>query len=242
MRMVSKQVQVIVLGAVMVLLTSGRARADVIDFFARGDLPSQGTYLTSWGSTGLGFITDGTSNTITFGETTSITLCFDGVGVSGGSGSSTSNPIIDGSSNTIQFTESSGFRVNGGRVVSRRPIGQITDGTSNTIQIGEIPSNTFCLSDVRATPSEITDGTSNTILIGETSDFDVCVGSGAGRVCVEDVRVPGSGPANGSAIPEPTTAALLLAGLGLSACLRRTRRRRDDPRCGSSTSDLERRV
>ena len=91
--------------------------------------------------------------------------------------------------------------MNGGRVVSRRPIAQITDGTSNTIQIGEIPSNTFCLSDVRATPSEITDGTSNTILIGETSDFDVCVGSGAGRVCVEDVRVPGSGAGNGSAIP-----------------------------------------
>jgi hypothetical protein len=32
--MVSKRARVMVLGAVLVLLTSGRARADVIDFFA----------------------------------------------------------------------------------------------------------------------------------------------------------------------------------------------------------------
>lgn len=221
--------------AVAAALTAARGQADVIDVFAPGNVPFEGTFLTSWGPSGLGFVSDGTSHAISLGETSSLTLCFDGVGVAGASGPSTLNPIADGSSNTIQFTESSGFRVSGGRIVGRRPISQVADGTSNTIVIGEIPADTFCLSGVQATPpSQIADGTSNTILIGESSTFDVCVGNGGGRMCVENVRVPGSAS---TSVPEPTSATLLALGMAIAAGVARRRRNRGHPAANEGTGE-----
>ena len=144
-------------------------------------------------------ITDGTSNTIVFGETTGYTLCVPRT-VSGGFSDGTSNTLLlgentgvrlqwtsrfgaitDGTSNTITFDETSPRECFRG---TRRPdplIDDINDGTSNTIVFGEEPfdlgDDTFdaCFTGVQVS---ITDGTSNTILLGENRCFsDVRVGS-----------------------------------------------------------------
>lgn len=204
--------------AVMAVMAGGRVHGDVILFPIGGDIPSQGAFITRWGASEIGVISDGTSNTIAFGETSPITLCFDGVSVNGGVPGAS---IADGSSNTIQFGESGGVRVNVGRVLTRRPISEIADGTSNTIQLGETSSSSFCLEGVTAAP-DTTDGSSNTILIGEASHVDLC-GGGSSRICVEQARVTGSTPVS---VPEPATATLLLAGLGASGLFARWRARR----------------
>jgi hypothetical protein len=201
---------------VVAALPSAPAAADVIDF-SNGPFPLQGTYLTSWGDGSIGYIADGTSNTIMIGETARVAVCFDGVSTGG----TAVNPITDGTSNTIQFGEGRGLQVSIGRVLSRRSITQITDGTSNTIQIGEISSSSFCVDSIRPTATEIADGTSNTILIGEGSAIDLCVSDGGVNTCVEGMRIVGGDQA---AVPEPATAVLLLGGVIVCALGRRRAR------------------
>jgi hypothetical protein len=123
--------------------------------------------LLHWSQSSLTVISDGTSNTITFGETTTFNVCFDHVRTPGG--------ISDGTSNTILFGENTGFFVIPGAFGPRVPITSITDGTSNTIILGETVD--LCLTNVVVDPTppgEIPDGTSNTIIVGEDSRFDIC--------------------------------------------------------------------
>lgn len=120
----------------------------------------------AWSISGL---TDGRSNTILFGESTSLQLCVPNAAYPAS--------VTDGTSNTIQFTETQGLRV---RWTSRTSL--ISDGTSNTILLGE----SQCLNGIvspdplAAEPGTIPDGTSNTLLFGETPidlrgrSFDVC--------------------------------------------------------------------
>lgn len=220
------RLKIVTIAGLAVLLLAGRAQAD----------PS-GNVLTNWSQTGMGLITDGTSNTLLFGETTQLAVCLDGVSIQG---SPLINTITDGSSNTIQFSEANPFRVNVGRVFSRQPISQIVDGTSNTIQFGEVQAGSFCLGGVTPLPPGITDGTSNTIQFGEDSQFDVCVDNAVvssiqdgtsntilfeeavPRSCFEGVRVRGA-EGGGPGVPEP--AALLIFGLSGVAALARRRAR-----------------
>ena len=79
----------------------------------------------------IGTITDGTSNTIIFGE--SVDLCLRNVVI----GDPPPGGIGDGTSNTIVFEADSRFDI----CLSNFQVTQrITDGTSNTILLGE----TFC--------------------------------------------------------------------------------------------------
>lgn len=172
-------------------------------------------------------ITDGTSNTIFFGENTRYTLCLPRT-VSTGFTDGTSNTLLfgentgvrlrwtsrfggitDGTSNTITFEETSPLECFEG---TRRPdpvIDEINDGTSNTIVFGEDPFDLgddgfdACFTDVQVT--SITDGTSNTILFGENR-------------CFSDVRVA---PGITVQAPAPPAAALL----GMSAFAWAIRRR-----------------
>jgi hypothetical protein len=136
------------------------------------------TTLSDLGPNSFGIIQDGTSNTIQFGETTRVTVCFDNVTPPAGG-------IADGTSNTIIFGEGVGYRVTAGQVTPRGSIQQINDGTSNTIILGEI-GGSFCLTNTDPLgPTDITDGTSNTIIIGENSSFDICfnnVNRGTGQI------------------------------------------------------------
>jgi hypothetical protein len=171
--------------------------------------------------------TDGTSNTILFGENTGYTLCLPRT-VTGGFTDGTSNTLLfgentgvrlrwtsrfgaitDGTSNTITFEETSPLECFQG---TRRPdplIDEINDGTSNTIVFGEDPFELgqdgfdACFTDVQVT--RITDGTSNTILFGENR-------------CFSDVRV---GPGIVVQAPAPPAAALLVLSAGAWAIRRR---------------------
>jgi len=142
----------------------------------------------------IGFITDGTSNTIQLGETSNAVVCFRNV--------SPPSAIGDGTSNTIQFTETVGFGFAGGQVYQYAPIQQIQDGTSNTIFLGEIGSS-FCVRDADLLdPVTITDGTSNTIQLGENAIFDICF---------NNVR-------SGSAIQDGTSNTIVLGELQSGLC------------------------
>ena len=187
-------------------------------------------YVASWGQGGLGIVTDGTSNTIQFGENSQFDVCFDNVTLPGG--------IADGNSSTILFGENSGLLVIPGGVGPRVPIGSITDGSSNTIFFGE----SLCLNDVVVDvlpPGGIEDGTSNTIVIGENSRLDICfsnvnrqISDGTSNtiflgenVCFEDLRV--------AAVPEPPATALAIFALvaALPFARRRTVGRACPGRC-----------
>lgn len=218
-----------ILSLTVVLLTSARG-------YAGGLVPAEGNFLTSWGSTGLVFISDGTSNAIGFTDATRLNFCVDNVGIQG---TPISNPIRDGSSNTLLFGESSGIALNVGFIARRQPITQIADGTSNTIQLGEAPVDSFCLGNVTPIGTTIGDGTSNTIVFGGDSRFDICAdnvrighivdgtsntisfGEVVPRTCLSDVGVT-EAPAD--AVPEPGTFALF--GLAFSSFVLRRRRRR----------------
>jgi len=197
------------------------------------DLARAGTVLTNWGTGALGFVVDGTSNTIQFTESTNLAICVDHVNFSAPISS-----ITDGTSNTIAFTESAPWTVQAGLVRPRQSISNIVDGTSNTILIGETPSDALCFGDAHVIPP-ITDGTSNTITFGENSRFDVCLRSvrvgtitdgtsntiqfgetSTNPVCFNDVQVA---PASTVAATEPAPMAILgltFAALGFARCRR----------------------
>ena len=81
------------------------------------------------------------------------------------------------------------FAVQVGFVTDRRPLTEILDGTSNTIIIGEISVDSFCLGQV--TPvGTIEDGTSNTIVVGDGATFDVCIDNAR----LQQVARPDAGP------------------------------------------------
>lgn len=200
--------RVAILAVWSLVLWAGAAAATPID------------YVASWGQGGLGIVSDGTSNTIQFGETTQFDVCFDNVAVPGG--------IADGNSSTILFGENSGLFVLPGGVGPRVPIGTIGDGSSNTIFFGE----NLCLNDVVIDvlpPGGIGDGTSNTIIIGEDSRLDICftnvnrqISDGTSNtiflgenVCFEDLRV--------AVVTEPPAMMLALAALLFAAPLVRRR-------------------
>lgn len=176
-------------------------------------------------------ITDGTSNTVQFGESTRLDVCVPSTRVPSG--------IADGSSNTLLFGEQQGVIVTWAQ---RASAPSITDGTSNTIFFGE----TQCLNGITSPQpalGEITDGTSNTIGVGEVIDlrgvgFDVCFsqvrvgtivdgtsntiqfGEAVNR-CYRDVRV---GPdLVVQPVPAPSVLTLLACGLGVAAWRRRAR-------------------
>lgn len=177
-------------------------------------------------------ITDGTSNTVQFGESTRIDVCVPGALVPGG--------ITDGTSNTLLFGEQQGVIVTW---TQRAPTPSITDGTSNTLLIGE----TRCLNGITSPQpalGNISDGTSNTIVVGEIIDlrgaaFDVCfsqvrvgtvtdgtsntivLGETANR-CYRDVRVADDLVVQ----PVPAPAVLTLLSCGVGAAMWRRRRRR----------------
>jgi hypothetical protein len=185
-----------------------------------------GVTRTSWQ---LGNLTDGSSNTIRFGETTSLDVCVPMAAIPTGGSDGTSNTIrftetqgvqvnwtsrstiIDGTSNTVVLSESPCYR----GIVAPLPvvsgIGTITDGTSNTIQFGEntidLRGRSFdvCFSNV----SRVTDGTSNTIQLGEP----------VSRQCYTNVAV---GPGLDLSVPAP--AALPLLGLAMVGWIARRRR------------------
>ena len=184
--------------------------------------------LEQWGNGTLGFVVDGTSNTILLAETSRVDICVDNVGLSVPFGG-----ITDGTSNTLAFTEMAPWSLQVGFVRPRQPISTIVDGTSNTIILGETPQDSLCFGDGSVLPP-ITDGTSNTIQFGEESSFDICVSDvrvgsitdGTSNtilfgdvvtepVCYAGVRVA---PAITAAIAEPpayAVAGLSLVGLGL---------------------------
>ena len=181
--------------------------------------------------------TDGTSNTLTFGENTTYTLCLPRT-VTGG--------FTDGTSNTLLFGEAAGVRL-----VWTSRFGGITDGTSNTITFSESsPLECFQGSgNPQPVIDEINDGTSNTILFGEdpfalgTEGFDACfsgvtvaINDGTSNTlllgesrCLRDVRV--SDNIRVQAPAPPVTALLALA-----ASAWRFRRRSTRLKNGSNAS------
>ena len=189
-----------------------------------------GTVLTEVTPRGWTFqITDGTSNTIFFGENTGYTLCLPRT-TTGGFTDGTSNTILfgeaigvriqwslryrgitDGTSNTILLYESSPLECFRGTGRPDPLIDTINDGTSNTIVFGEDP---FQLGDqpfdacfTQANVSS-TDGTSNTILLGE-------------QRCFSDVRVGG----NVRVVQTPAPAVAALLAIAAPAWAFRRRRR-----------------
>lgn len=158
--------------------------------------------------------TDGSSNTLSFGENTTYTLCLPRT-VTGSFTDGTSNTLMigeaagvrltwtsrfggitDGTSNTISFSESSPLECFQGTQNPQPVIDEINDGTSNTIVFGEDPFELgaegfdACFSGVTVS---INDGTSNTLLLGESR-------------CLRDVRVSDNVRVQA---PAPPVAALL---------------------------------
>ena len=185
---------------------------------------SAATILTQATPTTWTLISDGTSNTILLSELSSLDVCVPSTSVPPPS----VPPSSDGSSNTLLLSETSAIGVvwsssNFGAVdgtsntiligddfcyrgiQTPTPIGQITDGTSNTILFPENPidvrDGSFDVCFARVGITTITDGTSNTIQIG------------ANPRCFQDVAL----------VPAP--AALSVSAMALLASLWRGRRR-----------------
>lgn len=185
------------------------------------------TTLTGFGDGSVRFITDGTSNTVQLGENSRASLCFQNI-------TPTNFQFGDGSVRTIRVGETVGlpFSYVPGNLFQYNP--QITDGTSNTLFLGEVlgggPQSSYCVTDVDLLdPTEITDGTSNTIVIGENGRFDICfnnvrIGTSADgtsntiqfgenqpRACFNDVAFGDNIQVAG--VPAPGLGALLALGL-----------------------------
>ena len=171
-----------------------------------------------------GGISDGTSNTILFGEVTRLRICVPN--------STLPSTPVDGQSNTIQFSESTGIRF---AWTSRAP-GQIVDGSSNTILFPEAE----CYQGVvPPAPIGVRDGSSNTIVFGEHpirflpgTRFDVCfsgvqVRDGSSNTILvgenESQCFRGAGVSDDLAVPAPSVLTLVLAALGGFGIVRRTR-------------------
>ena len=107
-------------------------------------------------------VSDGTSNTILFGETA------PGGTTSPGTGGGAAG-ITDGTSNTIIVTEEGAIFHPGRRRVGSGSTASITDGTSNTILFGESPAPAGGTGGTAGSGSSITDGTSNTVIFGEAA-------------------------------------------------------------------------
>lgn len=225
----------LILACGLLVLAVPVARADAI--------PSGANYLTGFGGGTATFITDGTSNTIQFGEQTRLATCLDRVVIDGGAPLSS---ITDGTSNTIIFGPLLFLTLRVGQSLAYQPIGNIQDGTSNTIIVGENEPTRRCFSgdtEIIDIGNATVDGTSNTIEFGENSRFDVCFRNvSVGRivdgtsntiafgevtgdpVCFADVRV---GTPATATVPEAGTLGLL--AIGLAGLL--TRRRLDQSEC-----------
>ncbi len=150
-------------------------------------------------------VSDGASNTILLSES---------VGLRTGSGSTFA--FGDGSVRTIQQSPPTPTAIDGSAdarfclgnaMLGDVLVGGITDGTSNTILIGEMGQFGACFANARF---GITDGTSNTILLGETQS----------NVCLDNVTVADMFAAT---VAEPgSLGAVLVPAL---VALRRLRRR-----------------
>lgn len=130
------------------------------------------TTLAGLGDGSVRFITDGTSNTIQLGETSRASLCFRNAAPA-------NFQLGDGSVRTIQVGDGFGlpFRYAPGNLLQYNS--QITDGTSNTIFVGEALApgwqSSYCVTDAELLdPTTVGDGASNTVLVGEDGRFDLC--------------------------------------------------------------------
>jgi hypothetical protein len=177
------------------------------------------------------FFGDGSVRFVTVDEGARGSLCFTNVRVPGA--------ITDGTSNTIAFGEQAGFRVTPHIPVTGGIQVVIGDGSVRTIHPdGNFCLGNTEIGDPYV--GEISDGTSNTVLIGEDSRFDLCLpaarlgvviqdgssrtigfGEAQSGICLTNVRV-GADLAE-AALPEPAPLGLLLAGLAALVAGRRQR-------------------
>lgn len=159
-------------------------------------------------------ITDGASNTISFGERP--------LGSTGCTLVSRAGSITDGTSNTILLRGgASSCRLPIAAptcLVSTQPPAGISDGTSNTIYVGEAPG-AACVTPIGARcavqtlPGLVTDGTSNTLLIGE-----IVAPGGGGRSCALPVSGAGCTIGGAGGATDGTTNTILFGAL-LDGCV-----------------------
>jgi hypothetical protein len=169
------------------LLSSTLAACLVASVSEAAPIPAADSSLLGWNQTGFTLIVDGTSNTILFGESTTVSVCLTSVG--------RLPELTDGTSNTIFLGELEDVCFDEVQPGPGNQLVGITDGTSNTILFGENAAFWYGPSSrVKVCASErIVDGNSNTILLGETQ-------------CFADLQIA---PAE---VTEPATLTLLSAG------------------------------
>jgi hypothetical protein len=136
----------------------------------------------------VGTIQDGTSNTIFLGEDVGLAVVPTST-----SGLAPVRGILDGTSNTITFPESTNFCMGGVTDVDVVPGGDLAGG-DNGVFLGDGSSFDLCVGSAFVS-APITDGTSNTILLGETRSnvcFNNIVVSGDLPVTLAAAPEPGS--------------------------------------------------
>lgn len=128
------------------------------------------TTLTSFGDGSVRFISDGTSNTIQLGETSSAVACFKNV--------SQPASITDGTSNTLLLSEILGASFTAGHIYGYNNILPFFgDGSVRTVfPGGALDSYSYCLTEVDLLDPVGGHGqlSSNTIRIGEDGFFSIC--------------------------------------------------------------------